>query len=222
MEEKVKETVGFWDRLQSWLQGREGEKAGLSRWALLALGALGICLLLLGGVAPSKQPTAPPIPSSGAREEGQGVDWAGEEPVGVYERAYEERLNRLLSLVEGVGRVWVEVYLETGPLYEYAEKVRQSERTTQEQSEESQGRVTSEKTRETEVVTVRDDGLRQERPVVVVRREPRIRGVVVVAEGARSPAVRARLIQAVQAALALPPHRIQVLEGSWSEGGGEQ
>ncbi|MDI3279777.1 MAG: stage III sporulation protein AG [Bacillota bacterium] len=218
----MSEPVGFWGRLESWLRSQGGEKTGPPRWALLALGALGVCLLLLGGGFPRPgQSMAPPaLPPSEAGVGGQRLDSAGEELPGVeYERAYEERLNRLLSLVEGAGRVWVEGYLETGPLYEYAEKVRQSERTTQEQSEGSQGRVTSEKTRETEVVTVRDDGLRQERPVVVVRKEPRIRGVVVVAEGARRPAVRARLIQAVQAALALPPHRIQVLEGSWSKGG---
>lgn len=210
--------MGFWeawgDKLAGW--GLAGGGWGKGRnWLILALGALGITLLIAGSLPPSRsvapQETAQSrLETAQPRQEtvipGPGVD----AEMDAYQRAYEEQLTSLLSQIEGAGEVTVRVYLEAGAVLEYAEKVQKTTKTTQEQDKGGASRLTSETTEETEVVTVRDDASRQEKPVVVTRREPTIRGVVVAAEGASDPRVKLRLTEAVEAALDLPAHRIRV------------
>ena len=49
-------------------------------------------------------------------------------------------------------------------------------------------------------------------PIILVEREPEIRGVIVVAEGAADPAVRLSLQRAVQAVTGVPLSCIEVFE----------
>jgi stage III sporulation protein AG len=59
------------------------------------------------------------------------------------------------------------------------------------------------------VVTVEEDGA--QRPLVLKRIKPRIRGVLVVADGAERAALRKLLVEAVERSLDVPSHRISVL-----------
>ncbi len=58
--------------------------------------------------------------------------------------------------------------------------------------------------------TVATDG--GQSPIILVEREPEIRGVIVVAEGAADPAVRLSLQRAVQAVTGVPLSCIEVFE----------
>jgi len=112
----------------------------------------------------------------------------------------ERKLEETLSLIEGAGKVSVAVFLESGATYVYGYDERESsERVTQTDSDRS-------------VVTF-DQGA-QRQPVVVKVVLPPIRGVVVVASGARDSRVKALLSQAVQTLYGVPAHRVIVLAGS--------
>lgn len=121
----------------------------------------------------------------------------------------EKRLEEILSKAAGVGNVEVMVTYDTGP-----EKVTvhdaQSSKTSQEEPQTQGGmRKTDETNSDVQTVMVTEGG--QSQPFVSKEIEPKIRGVLVVADGAREESVKIGITNAVAAVLDVPYHRIQVL-----------
>ncbi len=113
----------------------------------------------------------------------------------------EERLTATLSRIAGVGRVEVLISYESSPEMVPAMSVdKQSETDT----------AGGESQRESsEPFTLRGEG--SDGPFVLMEIEPRVRGVIVVAEGAGDIAVRMQLQNAVQTALDIPASKVDVL-----------
>ena len=126
--------------------------------------------------------------------------------------ALERRLIEVLSKIRGAGKVDVLVTYETNGEIVTA-TVRQTDEDVKDASGTS-GNQTSRTTREvTEPATVETaDG---HTPIVLVEKEPTVRGVVVVAEGAADFSVREKLQAAVQAATGIPISHIEVFEMSY-------
>ncbi len=122
------------------------------------------------------------------------------------EESLETRLERILSSVDGAGAVKVLVTYETGP-----EIVPALKSDTQNNTSDSSGtgQRTTSTTENNEPVVVQ--GKNGTEPLVLVKKEPVILGVLVVAEGASDLDVRIRLSGAVQVALQIAPDRIEVL-----------
>ena len=121
----------------------------------------------------------------------------------------EKRLKDILSKADGVGNVEVMVTYDAGP-----EKVTvqnaQSSKTSQEEPQTQGGmRKTDETSSDLETVMVTEGG--QSQPFVSKELEPKIRGVLVVADGAREESVKIGITNAVAAVLDVPYHRIEVL-----------
>ena len=108
----------------------------------------------------------------------------------------ESRLEDILSSVRGAGRVRVLVTNATA-----GERVAATVSTLDESVSETSGGTTatrSEQSREMrQPATISTEG--GQSPIILVEREPEIRGVIVVAEGGADPAVRLSLQRAVQA-----------------------
>ena len=113
--------------------------------------------------------------------------------------ALEKRLERVLSKVDGVGRVSVFIALDDYGATDYVKDTR--EIIEKEQSE-------SEKT------TVLKGSGSSSSPVVTRVTSPKVKGVIVVAKGVKNQIVKANLAAAVEASLAIMPHRIKILEGN--------
>ncbi len=177
-----------------------------STWMLVLLGLLGVILLIAGNPWPAARPLVPRV----AEEQGPGVSAASRAPVS-YEESLKQQLAATLTQIQGVGEVAIQITLASGPEFEYAQKETQTTKITQEQDRAGGNRVVNEKSESREVTIVREDQGRTDRPVIVVERRPQIRGVLVVADGARDPVIRARLTKAVQTVLGIPAHRVQVL-----------
>ena len=123
--------------------------------------------------------------------------------------ALERRLIEVLSKIRGAGRVDVLVTYETN-----GEIVTATVRQTDEDVKDANGTGGSETSRTvrevTEPATVEtQDG---HVPIVLYEKEPVVRGVVVVAEGASDFSVREKLQAAVHAATGIPVARIEVFE----------
>jgi stage III sporulation protein AG len=116
-------------------------------------------------------------------------------------------LTAILSQIAGVGAVAVYISYESGPELVVAEEVSSRRATT---AGDRQGQASTDMNETRRPVTLRDDAARVEKPLVLVEKEPQVRGVVVVAEGAASAGVRYELMRAVQTALGVPAHRIAV------------
>lgn len=159
-------------------------------WLLGALALISVFLLIFGN-ALSEEPTA---------ASGESTVSSGSEEL----PDAEEELERLLSSMDGVGKVDVIISYEgeIRQLYAYNEERSQSEK------EDGSSEVTEKK----EMVLLDGDGA----PVVTERIYPPIGGVVVAAEGASSDKVREQLLNAVSSYLHIGKNRIEIaaMEGT--------
>ena len=170
-----------------WWQSRE--KKDRQRLVLLGAGLLlGIALMCRPG--PEKKTAVQPEAEAPALSEGL----PGPETL-------ESQVEALLSQVKGAGRVRVMLTYGESAASVYAYD--NSSRVTS--SESSQ-------TNDTEARLVEID----DRPVLVSTVQPRVRGVVAVAEGAGDPVVRERLQQALCSLLGINAAQIAILEAEGS------
>ncbi|MCK8817504.1 hypothetical protein MWH28_09065 [Natroniella sulfidigena] len=125
------------------------------------------------------------------------------------ERELEEKLASILSQVQGVGKVAVDVTLDTGSEYIYARDYQQSSQEVKEEDDAGGVRNTVESD-DTEEIVVLNKGSGEE---ALVEKEirPKIRGVLVVAEGAQNSYIKADLMQAIRRGLGVASHKIVVL-----------
>lgn len=168
---------------------RDGEKKFPNPWVIGGL-VLAILFLAVSG-----------------RSSGEGEKTETEEvvqnqtsvAVETWARTMEVRLTEVLEQMEGVGAVSVFLTMDS-----QGEKIPAVDRT--QRTEVGEGR---QETEDTSKVVLREED-REEAPWVVEERLPMPCGVLVVAEGARSEAVRLEIQEAVEALFGLAPHRIKI------------
>lgn len=142
-----------------------------------------IALLYLSGIQPAEKPKDAQTPQAAATERGD-----------------EARLKEALSMIRGAGAVEVMLTYENGrelvPAY-----------STDTQSSAQNGETVSQN-ESTRPVTIMKSG--QEEAMVLKEVEPRIRGVIVIAEGADDIKVRMDLLRAVSKALDIDLDHVEV------------
>lgn len=185
-----------------------GSKKG-QKVLLLALAALGIFLLLLGHSGTGgEQKNASVGPGASPKSEVSSL------PARLQIQSEEEylgqRLENLLQQICGVGRVEVSIRLEGSTTSEYAVNHTTGRKISDESDPAGSTRVTTDVSESGQLVVVRGDR-GYEIPVVEREMAPRVTGVLVVAEGARNPRVKAELFRATRVALGVEPHKILVL-----------
>lgn len=180
----------------------ERMKSWRSTIVLVGLVAMGMLLLLLsarpyGEVSPPRLPekTGETPAAPGGRDD--------------YRESLEQELTDLLSRVKGVGKVVVLLTLESGPGSVYGENQETTVRRTREEDGAGGRREIEEDTASSEVVVTRDGQV--EKALLLKEIKPRLRGVMVIAEGAEDPRLREQLVLALQAGLGTAAHRITVL-----------
>lgn len=176
-------------------------KGKLGVWGIAALMILGIALMVLPGIFLNEEPAAQPfvgvLPQTAQ----------GEYSLGDVEQSIAGQVSSILSQVQGAGQVMVTVSLESGPEQDYARNSSRVKSNVEEKDISGGQRFTSETNEKTEVVFAQG----QDNALVIREIGPQIKGVLVVAEGARDAEIRAQLYKAVQTMLGLPAHRVMVL-----------
>ncbi|GAV25666.1 stage III sporulation protein AG [Carboxydothermus islandicus] len=168
----------------------------------VSLAIIGL-VFLAWGESPKSKTATPELPRSSAQIESE---------INRQEKELAERLEGILGKIAGVGEVAVEVKLLRSSAKEYALNRNAGQKITNETEKSGISRSINENTDQKEVVLIKDrEG--QESPVLLTEETPVVGGVVVVAEGAGNPALKEKIIQAVASALAVPLHKIEVLEG---------
>ena len=135
----------------------------------------------------------------------------GEQPRQAAGDDLEKRLRGVLSQIRGAGRVEVLITYETS-----GEIVPATVSQTDESLSTGGGGsgTRSEQLREvTQPATVTSGGVQA--PIVLIEKEPMVRGVIVVAEGAADPMVRLDLQRAVKVVTGIPISCIEVFEMTW-------
>ncbi|MBN4062780.1 MAG: stage III sporulation protein AG [Alkaliphilus sp.] len=124
------------------------------------------------------------------------------------EEIMERRLKGILEKMQGVGEVEVMITFEMGAEIVPALNTIESRDTTEE--EDANGgirKVTSYDVTENLVMT---NDSRGNQAIVLKKINPQIKGVIVVATGAKDIRIKARLYEAVKTVLQVPTHRVQV------------
>ena len=182
------------------------EKAGLqvAGWLsakrrpalILALGLMGMLLLLFAQSGDT--PEAPP---------GQEANLSAELASGHYAEQVEARLTSLIEEIDGVGRAKVMVMLEnTGEAVYAREEKRSLDSSGTPQAPEG---GTLRESSEDRYVLI-DNGYGQKEALVETQLEPKVRGVIIVCEGAGDMYVQQRLINVVTTALGISSSRVCV------------
>ena len=175
-------------------------KNGKSNWFWI-LGLVGILLIGMSSVLGGSSSDTPADTLS--RED---------DPM-VYAAALEQRLETMVSAIEGVGKCQVMVTMEQGTEYIYAtqEKNTVDASQTSESARFSTGSRSSDE--ETYIMVSTAEG---EQPVLVTALSPKVKGVVVVCGGANNSNVCQMVRTAVSTVLNISSNRICVVAGDYS------
>jgi stage III sporulation protein AG len=184
------------------------QKIGL----LVFMGLIGVLLLLFSFSPKLSGPSGTQVDLGRARQD-QALAGAGTGGASLAEdeARLERRLAEILSQVQGAGRVGVKVTFLAGRVYDYAENEMYEESASRESDAQGMTRETTQTRKSGEIVTTQERTTGLAMPVVRNHTEPRIQGVVVVADGARDISVKKALIEAVTTLLDIPYHKVAVL-----------
>lgn len=169
-------------------------------WGIALLIVLGVILLVAPGLFLGNEPSVS-LPENVPKL----TDTANS--LALIETELASQISSALNQVEGAGAVTVSVSLETGYQQEYVRNITQDASTIQEQDNAGGIRNTNTSNQRTEVVFTKNGG----EALVAAEKNPAIRGVLVVAEGAGDSEMKMKLSKAVQTLLNVPAHRVMVI-----------
>lgn len=177
---------------------------------LLLMFCVGIVLLVAS--ATIFKPEKPAAVPTGEPENINGADAAQQtEAVETYEQGLEKRLEQTLSLVEGAGNVRVMVTINYGKEIVVAQNIDATESVNDEKDNEGGTRnVQSKSEKNTFVMLRQKDG--SEYPLILKEIEPKVEGVVIVAEGGDNIVVKDALVRAACSVLGAQSHKVEVLK----------
>ncbi len=140
------------------------------------------------------------------------VNTISEEKSNINGNKLEERLEGILSKINGVGNVEVLInYSESEEIVAMYNENRK-ETSTQEEDETGGTRVITENDIKRDVIYKEEGG--EKTPITQKTVMPKIEGTIITAEGAGDANVKESIIQAVSAATGLASHKIQVFQMS--------
>ena len=122
----------------------------------------------------------------------------------------EERLEEILSNINGVGNV--KVFINYSESSETVAMYNENSKTSVTEETDTSGgvRKVEETDSQKEIVYQEDSGSKT--PIVQKTVEPKIEGAIITAKGASNINIKTSIIQAVEAATGLATHKIQVFE----------
>jgi len=208
------------ERLESYIGGGAGGQRRVKafRWLVL-IGLLGAAMLLAASllnvktVDPAKSPDfSPPRDQDGPQQEvflGGGDD-KGVSTFADIESEFESRLKGMLEKIVGVGTVDILVTVDSTEETVVQLNEKQMQTITDETDRNGAKRHITDISKDGQVVLYEVSSGTQS-PIVVKKIKPRIRGVMIVAKGAESAAVKKLIAEAVSGGLDVPFHRISVV-----------
>lgn len=180
-----------------WIKKISSEKALV---ILVSLAVVGMAFIYLGK-EPTDEPKSEKIQAALTDNSGPTTK------IGILEKELESKLQTNILMMEGVGKVKVSVNFLTGLRSEYVRNNNITKRTNKESDKTGGTRETTEVTENNQVVM--PNGTSQ--PVIAMEDRPEIGGVLIIAEGAKDPAVREGIHTAVQTLLNIESAKITVV-----------
>jgi len=185
-----------------------GSKKLIEKAVIIAI--VGVICLIAGSVLFGEGATKGVSGSTlGNLENGQTVatiKQLSEEP----NNEIKDSLQTILSKIKGAGKVDVMITFYSGNESVPAVDVKTSEGDTQEKDKE--GGSMSIKQSDNENTTIYEENQGVKKPFIVKELLPKVKGVVIVADGAGDIETKSNLVKAAEALLDVAAHRIQVFQ----------
>lgn len=197
------DTVDIFKRLKERLEGKDRRKLAENAVIIIIIGIIVIIAASTFFSGGKKADTGnTPVKEQQASSEAMA-------PAGTAD-INADRLEQILSRIQGVGRVEVMVTYVSGGESIPAYDTRRSESSTVEKDSGGGTRSVSQDQNDSSVVYEDRQGGGKS-PVILKEMQPEVRGVVVVADGAGDPEVTQKISGAVQVLMDIPAHRIKIL-----------
>lgn len=179
---------------------------------LLAAAVVGVGLMVLGNFGSNKSAgTATGTDKQAQPAKETPTNQSSQLPGMVTEEKYlADKLCFMLKQVKGAGNVEVSVQLDNSTQSDYAVNKNAEKKTTVEKDQSGGTRNETDNTNNDQIVMVKGNN-GSEKPVVQQETAPKISGVLVIADGASDPEVKARLFTAVEVGMGVEPQKILVL-----------
>lgn len=197
------------EKIREFFRQKGWKRLKKSDWAAIAL--LGVLLLIIA--MPSGSKTA--VNKTDNFETVSGTEAEETTEKEDYSAYLENKLERVLAQMEGVGRVTVMITVsDNGESVVEKDASGSSTTTTENDSSGGVRTVTEEQSSET-TIYLETDG--ESRPYVQKEKLPSIEGVIVVAEGGGNSRVVSEISEAVEALFSVEAHKIKVVKMSSKE-----
>lgn len=197
------------EKIREFFRQKGWKRLKKSDWAAIAL--LGVLLLIIA--MPSGSKTAVSKTDNFGTVSGTEAEETTEKED--YSAYLENKLERVLAQMEGVGRVTVMITVsDNGESVVEKDASESSTTTTENDSSGGVRTVTEEQSSET-TVYLEEDG--ESRPYVQKEKLPSIEGVIVVAEGGENSRIVSEISEAVEALFSVEAHKIKVVKMSSKE-----
>jgi len=187
--------------LDEWIREKAGSGSGSSflhskkgQFIIVILVCLGL-LALIWPVSNVSDNTGKPVP-----EEQSELNYASDPCSRI---SYE--LESILSQIEGAGEVEVSISTVSSGRKTYATNLRTETRESNENDRQGINKSSVEENANQDIAVSSGN------PLLVEEKNPEILGVLVVADGARSPEIREKLTNATATLLDIPVHKVEVM-----------
>ncbi|NBD22689.1 stage III sporulation protein AG [Paenibacillus glycinis] len=212
--------------MAKWLDGLEStlgkgnggpKRVRTLRW-LLVIGGIGAALMLMNSFlhfqeVPQEQAQGQDQgqaqPGGSGDQPASGGIKSGGSPFDAIEQPLESRLKEILETIVGVGPVEVMVMVDSTEESVVQIDEKEAQQITNETDKNGGKRSITSITKEGHVVLYDTNG--DSAPIIVKRIQPKIRGVLIVAQGAENGTVRRLIIDAVEKGLNVAVNRISVI-----------
>lgn len=202
----------FLQMIEKWVGGGPSgtKRINTFRWLLL-LGLIGVFIMILNSFVQVKNldsmedsHTSPPL-----TEEAFMSSTKEKSVFESYEEMYEMRIKEILEKMVGVGGVEVLVNIETTEEIVVYKNQRDTQKKTDEQDRNGASRQITEVSRNGEIVLYEMSG--NDTPIILKTIKPKIRGIIIVANGAENVTVKEMMSDAIRKGMDVPPHRISIV-----------
>jgi stage III sporulation protein AG len=205
--------VDFFEKLKEKLKSFNLQKLNLNSKLvtnLVIILAVGIVLILVSDFYKDLNPAGTTSPNTDNTNiiNNQSSDSKSDAVVEL-----ENRLTEILSKIQNTGKVSVMITLKSGSEIIPAKDESITDKTTDEKDVDGGTRAINEKNTSDQVVFLNNQGGTSQ-PLVLKEINPDIKGVIIVAEGAKDPRVKLQLTEAVQTVLDVPAYRVSVFESN--------
>ena len=187
-----------------------GNKKLIEKAVIIAI--IGVICLIAGSVLfegnPTKQAGGSTLNSNGNIDSVETIKQSSEEP----KNEIENSLKTILSKIKGAGKVDVMVTFYSGNEAIPATDVKTSESTTEEKDKEGGSRSIKQADKENKIIYEEEQGVKK--PFILKELLPKVKGVVIVADGAGDIEIKNNLARATEALLEVAIYKIQVFQRS--------